>query len=124
MDTDGYTPYDLAVVNYTTTTVNNSKIGSVYTWEQSTMTVKNSEVDYIYTKMWDNKGGLVIDEGSTVKNITVASNISASSTRHVLITVKAGATVDTIDLSKSNYSEAQIKINIEEGAVVKNIIKK
>ncbi len=125
LDTNPAWPvYDLALVNHSNTTVNNSKIGSVYTWEQSTMTVKNSEVDYIYTKMWNNKGGLVIDKGSTVKNITVANNISASTSKYVLITVKAGATVDTIDLSKSNYPETQIKINIEEGAVVKNIIKK
>lgn len=125
LDTNPAWPvYDLALVNYSNTKVENSKIGSVYTWEQATMTVKNSEVDYIYTKMWNNKGGLVIDEGSKVKNITVANNIAASTSKHVLITVKAGATVDTIDLSKTNYSAEQIKINIEEGATVKNIINK
>lgn len=124
LDTNPMWPvYDLAVGNYSTTNINSSKIGSIYTWEQATMNIKNSEVDYIYTKMWENKGGLVIDEGTTVKNITVASDIAASTKRNVLITVKSGATVETIDLSKSNYTEEQIVINIEEGAVVKNIIK-
>ena len=116
--------YDLAVGNYSNAIINNSKIGSVFTWEQATMTIKNSTVDYIYTKMWNNKGGLIVDEGSVVDNITVASNIVTSNTKKVLITVKSGAVVNTIDLSKSNYNEDQIVIDIQPGGTVKNIIKK
>ena len=115
LDTEGYTVYDLAVVNYTTTTVNNSKIGAVYTWNHAKLTFNNSDVDIIETKITKSKGDLVIGNGSHVETIKATYN------KNLKITIKSGAVVDTLDLSAVTDLSSCI-ITIEDGAVVKNTI--
>lgn len=92
LDTDPAWPvYDVAAVNYSNLTVNNSKIGSIYMWNQAGVTIaEDSEVDTIIVK-----GNMNIDKYG--------------------LTVKAGATVGTIDLSAIT-NKAKVNITIEDGA--------
>ena len=118
LDTDPMWPvYDLAVVNYSSTTINGGKIGSIYTWAKAYMEINDAEVDTIITairKTGDfTKGELVIGDGTTVNKIIV-NNAKA------VITIKAGATVDTIDFN--GLDKTNMTIVIEEGATVNNII--
>ena len=86
--------YDLALTNYTTTTLNNSKVGSIYMWNQANLT---------------------IDGESEVDSIVVLNKVSSK----FGITVKGGSTVGTIDLSNIDASyEDKVTIIIEDGATV------
>lgn len=86
--------YDLALTNYTTTTLNNSKVGSIYMWSQANLT---------------------IDNNSEVDSIVVLNKVS----NKFAITVKGGSTVGVIDLSKIDASyEDKVTITIEDGASV------
>ena len=115
MDTDGYTVYDLAVTNYTTTIVNRSKIGTVYTWAHSKLTFNGSEVDRIETRITKSKGDLIIGSGTHV------GTIKAISGSNIKITIKSGAVVDTLDLSSITNMSSCV-ITIEPGATVYNTI--
>ncbi|MBE6147917.1 MAG: hypothetical protein E7167_00180 [Firmicutes bacterium] len=106
--------YDLAVVNYTSTNINHSKIGSIYTWTHAGLVINNSKVDAIYTAARATKGGIVVEAGSTIGKIVAHPNAK------LVITIKAGATVDTIDLTATDSTTCTI--TIEEGAIVNNII--
>ena len=107
--------YDLAVVNHASATLNNSKVGTIYTWAKSSVIVNNSNVDTIYTAANKTYQGIVVNSGSNVKNIIAHANYS------LLINVNAGATVDTIDLTIiSNLDNCTI--NIAEGAKVNKIV--
>ena len=98
LDTDPMWPeYDLAVVNYSDTTLNNSKIGSLYMWNQAKVTVADD---------------------TTVDTIVVRGNMN---TTKYGLTIKAGATVGAIDLSAIT-NKAKINITIEAGATVGKII--
>lgn len=94
LDTVLWPVYDLALSNYSTTTLNNSKVGSIYMWNQANLTIDgNSEVD----------------------SIVVLNKVSSK----FAITVKGGSTVGTIDLSKIDASyEDKVTITIEDGATV------
>ena len=111
--------YDLAVVNYTSTEVNNSKIGSVFTWAKAYMEFNNSDVDTIITSCRSvsdfTKGKLVIGNGTTVDKIIVNN-------KNARITIKSGAVVETLDYN--NLDDTNMTIVIEDGATVKNIINK
>lgn len=115
MDTDGYTVYDLAVTNYSTTIVNRSKIGTVYTWAHSKLTFNGSEVDRIETRITKSKGDLIIGSGTHV------GTIKAISGSNIKITIKSGAVVDTLDLSSITNMSSCV-ITIEPGATVYNTI--
>ncbi len=95
LDTNPMWPvYDLALTNYTTTTLNNSKVGSIYMW---------------------NHANLTIDNNSEVDSIVVLNKVS----NKFAITVKGGSTVGVIDLSKIDASyEDKVTITIEDGASV------
>ena len=120
LDTDPMWPvWDLAVVNYSSTTINGGKIGSVYTWAKAYMEFNDVEVDTIVTACRKTSdfanGGLVIGEGTTVNNIVI-NNASA------IITIKSGAVVETLDYN--NIADTKMTVVIEDGATVKNIINK
>ena len=94
LDTDPMWPvYDVVAVNYTDLTVNNSKIGSLFMWNQA---------------------GVTVAAGSEVDKVVILGNMNA--TKYGL-TVKAGATVDVIDLSAIT-NKAKVNITIEDGANV------
>jgi len=120
LDTDPMWPvYDLVVVNYSNTTINGGKIGTVYTWAKAYMEFNGVEVDTITTSIRKTsdfkKGELVIGEGTTVNKIVI-NNANA------VITIKAGSVVDTLDYN--NIDDTNMTVVIEDGAVVKNIINK
>jgi len=123
MDEAGFPLYDLAAVNGTNVTINGGKYGSVYTWQGAKMTFTNSEVDSILTlaDQWLGRGHLVIGEGTTVKNLVV-SPLTASNPANGFfpsVTIKAGATVEVLDLSNTEYDSYVV---IEPGAIVNTII--
>ncbi len=98
LDTDPMWPvYDVAAVNYSDLTINNSKIGSLYMWNQAKVTVAN---------------------GSEVDTIVVRGNMNISKYG---LTIKAGATVGEIDLSAIT-DKNRINITIEDGATVGKIV--
>ncbi|MBE6145496.1 MAG: hypothetical protein E7171_02630 [Firmicutes bacterium] len=118
LDTDPMWPvYDLAVVNDTTTTINNSKIGSIFTWARALVNVNNSTIDSIYTK---SVKGINVNSGSTVNTIKVLTDVNGYSST-AKITIKAGAQVDTIDFTDINMSK--VALVVEDGATVKNVVK-
>lgn len=98
LDTDPMWPaYDVAAVNYSDVVINNSKIGSLYMWNQAKVTVA---------------------DGSEVETIIIRGNMNA--TKYGL-TVEAGATVDTIDLSNiTNKAKVNITVNGTVGKFVAN----
>ena len=98
LDTDPMWPvYDLAAVNYTDLTVNDSKIGSLLMWNQAKVTVA---------------------DGTEVDTVVVRGNMN---TTKYGLTIEAGATVGAIDLSGIT-DKAKINITIEDGANVGKII--
>lgn len=116
LDTGGDTVYDLAIVNYTKTYVNDSKIGTVYTWTHAYLELNNSTVDTIVSSSITSRNArVVVANGSTV------GTIKANYPRKIAITVEAGSTVDTIDLTSVTDLES-CSIVIEDGATVNNII--
>ena len=120
LDTDPMWPvYDLALVNYTNTTINGGKIGSIYTWPKAYLEINNAEVDTIISKIRKTndftKGELLIAEGTKVNKVIIQNE-------RAVITVKAGATVDTLDISA--YDEKLMTFNIEPGATINTVITK
>ncbi|MBP3372669.1 MAG: hypothetical protein J6L88_09110, partial [Clostridia bacterium] len=98
LDTDPMWPvYDVAAVNYSDVTINDSKIGSLYMWNQAKVTVA---------------------DGTEVDTIVVRGNMN---TTKYGLTIEAGATVDVIDLSNIT-DRAKINITIEAGATVGKIV--
>ncbi len=94
LDTDPMWPvYDMAVVNYSDTTINDSKIGSIHVWNQAKLTVA---------------------DGTEVDTIVIRGNMN---TTKYGVTIKAGATVDTIDLSAIT-NKSRVNFTIEDGATV------
>ena len=112
--TDPYWPiYDLAAVNGSNTTINGGKIGSIYLWAKAIMTIKDAEVDVIDTLT--TTGHLEIASGSKVNRI----NMNGTNKYKPDVTIKSGATVKVLDLSKvTNFTD----IIIEDGAIVETVI--
>lgn len=111
--------YDLAVVNYTDTTINGGKIGSIYAWPQATITVNGAEIDTMYIGAF-NKGSVTIKSGSTVGSI-IANYFYDSSSKNVQLTIESGATVDILDLSIVTDA-SKCNITVQDGANVGKII--
>jgi hypothetical protein len=109
--------WDLALVNYTTTNINNSKVGSIYTWAKTSITISNSEVDTIYSQSRKTSdmttGGLTVENNSKVNKIVVAN-------KNAIINIKSGSVVDTIDFN--GLDKTNMTIIIEDGATVNNQI--
>ncbi len=116
LDTDPMWPvYDMAVTNFSDTTINGGRIGSIYTWAKSHVEINNARIDSIISACRStndfNKGGLVIGSGTTIDSIKV-TNAKA------VLTIKSGAVVENLDLSAVTTKEG---VTIENGAIVKNI---
>lgn len=100
LDTDPMWPvYDLVGVNYSTTTINGGKIGSIFTWNQA---------------------ALVVENGAEVEKIVVKGNMNLNKPEWC-ITIKAGTTVGIIDLSAIT-TKSKVNIAIETGATVGKIV--
>lgn len=100
LDTDPMWPvYDLVCVNYSTTTINGGKIGSIYTWNQAALIIENS---------------------AEVEKIVVRGNMNTTKPEWN-ITIKTGTTVGTIDLSAITDNQ-RVNITIESGATIGKIV--
>ena len=68
---DPYWPiYDLGLVNYSNTTLNGGKIGSIYMWKHAKLTVKaGTTVDSINVTLGTPMSNIVVEEGATVNKI-------------------------------------------------------
>lgn len=94
LDTDPMWPvYDMAIVNGSNTTVNDSTIGTVNMWATAKITLNNS----------------------TVESITVRGNMNTNAAYGIY--VDAGSTVDVIDLTAVTNS-AKVNITVAEGGSV------
>ena len=114
--------YDLALVNYSTTTINGGKIGSIVTWNQMSLILNNAEVDTILTAAV-NKEGIVVNDGAVVNLIEALKESDSDNFRKAAkapkITINTGATVKTLDLRGVTDNS---KITIADGATVNTII--
>ena len=100
LDTDPMWPvYDVAAVNYSTTTLNNSKVGSFLFWNQA---------------------ALIVNDGSVVDNLVLLGNMNNNNVNNY-IHINAGSEVKVIDLSKIT-DKKRVKITIEPGAKVGKIV--
>ncbi len=75
LDTDPMWPvYDLAVVNYTNTTINGGHIGSIYAWKHAKLVIKaGSTVDSINVTLGTPATNIVVEEGATVGKIITST---------------------------------------------------
>lgn len=116
--------YDLAVVNYSTTTLNGGKYGSIYTWTHCAMTIKaKTEVGTIYwngVKKSNTDNILTLESGAKVTTLNVTYGNSNYPTLIPTITIKSGATVSELNFGENvtNFSG----ITIEDGATVSKIV--
>ena len=100
LDTDPMWPvYDMAAVNYSTTTLNNSKVGSFIFWNQA---------------------ALIVNNGSVVDNLVLLGNMNNNNANNY-IHINAGSEVKVIDLSNITDNK-RVKITIEPGAKVGKIV--
>ena len=113
-EAEALTLCDLAVVNYSNTTINGGKIGTVYAWPQAIVTVNGAEIDTMYISGF-NKGNLTVKSGSVVGSII--SNYGRKNN----MTIESGATVGILDLSAVTDKSA-CNIVIEDGANVGKIV--
>ncbi len=98
LDTDPMWPvYDVALTNYSDTTVNGGKLGSIITWAKMKLTLVGAEVE------------------------SIRPNGDMNTNAAYGITVDADSTVGTIDLSNI-ANKSKINITIEDGATVGKII--
>ena len=116
---EGYTPYDLGCVHKTTTYVNGCEFGSAYLWSQAHVTVKDSKIGTIVsTAINDGKlGMLTLDDKAQVGTV----KLIPSGNYDAALTVKAGASVDVLDLT-GVADKSGAKITIESGATVGKIV--
>lgn len=91
---------DIAVVNDAVLTLKGGKVGKIIAWAKSKITVDNNAV---------------------VECIKPISQTMNTDTKYG-VTVKAGATVEVLDLSNIALDKKKINITIEEGATVGKII--
>ena len=117
MDPHGHKIYDFAVVNYTNTTINGGKIGTIYTWANANLTIKGATVGTIDSKIITGTKNrkLLIEAGSIVDRINVVNNDVYTPG----LVIKNGATVKELNISKITKSQ---KIVIENGATIEKVI--
>ena len=71
----GHPIYDLALVNYSNTTLNNSTIGTIYMWNKEAKLTVNagSTIDTLYLihtdKGINNPADIVVNEGGKINNV-------------------------------------------------------
>ena len=101
---DGYTAYDAAFVNGTTTTIVGGKYGKVYLANQAHVTVTSGEIDVIdsYAISTKNLGSLTIKAGAKVGTI----NLYDTGKYKATLTIEDGATVDKIVYNGNTYTAA------------------
>jgi predicted ribosomally synthesized peptide with SipW-like signal peptide len=111
----GYTPYDAAFVNKTTTFIEGGRYGSIYMSHQSHVTLTDVEVDNIdcYAIKNSNLGKLTVSAGAKVQTINLLQGGYRPS-----IVVEAGAEIGQIIYDGSRQSDIVIK----DGAIVGEII--
>ena len=121
LDTDPMWPvYDLVLTNYSDTTINGGKVGTIYTWGNARLEINNAEIDTIKSAMRTGSGygvnyGLIIGDNTKVNKVTM-TNANAS------ITVKSTAEVGVLDLCANE--ETKMYLNIEPGAKIGKVIVK
>ena len=101
LDTDPMWPvYDVAVVNEAVLTLKESNIGSIIAWAKSK---------------------IVVEEGSVVESIKPIYTSMNTNAKYGVV-IKAGATVNVLDLSNISLPAKKINITVEEGATVGKVI--
>lgn len=126
-------PYDCGVPNFCTATFNNCKVGSIYAWSHSKITINDSEIGYIRCsthKKANKSSHLTIGSGTVVDEIVVSSSGSAKFTtvngKKTLtaapwspsIIIKAGARVNRLDYNGRTAED----VIIEDGAIIGEIV--
>ena len=115
--------YDACITNNATTTMNNTEVGTIQTWEHTSLTIQNgSKIGRI-----DAKTNAVVKtskievNNSEVNEIdyTVLGSVSALGTR---LTLTSGAKVGTVKLPKLETTKYTYTITIEEGSTIDKVV--
>ncbi len=122
-DAEGHVAFDLMALNNSTVTVNGGYVDKAVILEKGSMIVNGAKINTIETGSHGVNGhvGLVIKSGSEIGTVK-AYLYNATETLykgHAKITIKAGATVDTLDLTGVTVKS---DVTIEEGATVGKVI--
>ncbi len=123
-DTD-QVAFDLMALNNSTVTVSDGFVQSAVVRAKGSMIVKDAKIDTIVTGSHGANGqdGLVIESGSEIGTISCriygGSNDGSLYKGMAKITIKAGATVGTLDLTNVTVKN---KVVIEDGATVNKIL--
>ena len=92
--------YDIAVVNEAVLTLNNSNVGSIIAWAKSK---------------------IVVEAGSVVESIKPIYTSMNTNAKYGVV-VKAGATVNVLDLSNIAQPAKKINITVEDGATIGKVV--
>lgn len=105
---DGAMPVDLGCVNDTTTVINNGEYGTIYCWSHAVVTIEGAEIDTLQVSPI--KGTVTVKAGTTVDTINVAygtSDNNVTKARLEKLVIEDGATVGAIVFRGTTYTVAE-----------------
>ena len=105
---DGVMPVDLGCVNDTTTVINGGEYGTIYCWSHAVVTVNGAEIDTLQVSPI--KGTVTVKAGTTVDTINVAygtSDSNVTKARLEKLVIKDGANVGAIVFRGTTYTVAE-----------------
>lgn len=102
---DGYTYYDAGFPNGTTTYIEGGEYGKIYLWSQAHVTINNAKIGTINSAAITTKnyGMLTIGAGATVDTI----NLVPAGTYPPALTIEDGATVGKIVYQGTEYTQTE-----------------
>lgn len=105
LDTHNWPVYDIVAANPTSTTINGGKIGSIYLLEHASLSVENgAHVDTILLKSYMVYNSVVIKAGTTVNTLDLSGVLATDPTkRRTVITIEDDATVGKIVANGVEY---------------------
>ena len=115
---DTFGIYDIYVPNNKMTTINNSTIGSINVHNNAHLTITGTSIIDKIDALALVAGDVTIENGAKVTSLNMDQY---SSTHAPTVNIKAGATVETLDL---NSIAKTTKITIDDGANITKIIHK
>lgn len=107
---DAIIPVDAGFVNDTTTIVNGGEYGTIYCWSKAIVTIDRAKVDTIYVAPNANKGIVTIKAGTTIDTIQVdygTNDNTVNKARLERIDIEDGATVGKIVFREKSYTVSE-----------------
>ncbi len=124
------TVVDLGIFNYSKANISGGEYGTVVAWAHTCVTVDGAKIDVLnancrpYTGVRANNK-LTIKAGSEIGLIQMNTNgfvVGNNPNQPFAITIEAGATVGTLDLTNADFDNQYTDIEIAEGTVTTIIV--